>query len=229
MAYTPTTWIEAVTALGPTNLNNIETGLAAIANLPNAKGDLYAATGADTPARQAVGANDEVLVADSAQSTGIKWAKVSNAMVATNAAIDVSKLAGAYSTYVPTWASSGTQPDPGNAIRNFRYLQIGKLVHVVFQFSMGSTTTFGTGSYSWTLPVTASTTPSQARAGIVYSFDASGSVFNHATVVIASATIFQINYASTWPTGSQVTYGQTTPWTWASSDDLQGSFTYEAA
>ena len=40
----------------------------------NAKGDLIAAVAADTPARLAVGANDTVLTADSAEATGLKWA-----------------------------------------------------------------------------------------------------------------------------------------------------------
>jgi hypothetical protein len=39
----------------------------------DAKGDLIAATAADTVARLAVGTNNKVLVADSAQSTGLKW------------------------------------------------------------------------------------------------------------------------------------------------------------
>ncbi len=38
-----------------------------------AKGDVYAATGASTPARVAVGTNSHVLTADSAESTGVKW------------------------------------------------------------------------------------------------------------------------------------------------------------
>lgn len=38
------------------------------------KGDIYAATGASTPARLAVGANNTVLTADSTAATGIKWA-----------------------------------------------------------------------------------------------------------------------------------------------------------
>jgi len=40
----------------------------------DAKGDLISATAADTPARLAVGANGTVLTADSAESTGLKWA-----------------------------------------------------------------------------------------------------------------------------------------------------------
>jgi hypothetical protein len=44
----------------------------------DAKGDLIAASAADTPARLAVGANGETLVADSSTSTGLKWAKSPN-------------------------------------------------------------------------------------------------------------------------------------------------------
>ena len=40
----------------------------------DAKGDLISATGSDVPARLAVGANGETLVADSSTATGLKWA-----------------------------------------------------------------------------------------------------------------------------------------------------------
>jgi len=42
----------------------------------DAKGDLAAGTGANTASKLAVGSNDQVLVADSTQSTGMKWAAV---------------------------------------------------------------------------------------------------------------------------------------------------------
>jgi len=46
----------------------------------DAKGDLIAGTAADTFSRLAVGTNGQVLVADSAESTGIKWATPAGAI-----------------------------------------------------------------------------------------------------------------------------------------------------
>jgi hypothetical protein len=44
------------------------------ATIVDAKGDIIAATAADTVSRLAVGANDTVLTADSTAATGLKWA-----------------------------------------------------------------------------------------------------------------------------------------------------------
>jgi hypothetical protein len=53
-------YITAASAINPT--------------IVDAKGDIIAATAADTVARLAVGANDTVLTADSSTATGLKWA-----------------------------------------------------------------------------------------------------------------------------------------------------------
>jgi hypothetical protein len=60
------------TAIDTTVFNNASAGIAK--TIVDAKGDIIAATAADTVARLAVGANDTVLTADSSTATGLKWA-----------------------------------------------------------------------------------------------------------------------------------------------------------
>lgn len=55
--------------------------------------------------------------------------------------------------YTPIWGSTGTQPSIGNGSIVGNYTQVGNMVTAEIVLTMGSTTTFGTGSYSFTLPV----------------------------------------------------------------------------
>ena len=60
---------------GPhTHADYITSGSAINPTIVDAKGDIIAATAADTVARLAVGSNDTVLTADSSTATGLKWA-----------------------------------------------------------------------------------------------------------------------------------------------------------
>jgi hypothetical protein len=212
-------------------------------DIVDAKGDLIVASAADTVTRKAVGANDEVLVADSAQSTGVKWAKVGNAMVASDAAIAVSKLAAgsddqflktvagvpswaaiaSFATYTPTWTADTTNPVIGNGTITGRYVQIGKLTFFSFKILAGSTTTFGTGTYSVGLPTTAAT-PSSSVIGGANVLDAA--VANWASTLVVSSTQ---SILVLMPGAGNAVWNQTVPFTFANGDSIQGSGVYEAS
>lgn len=61
-------------------------------SLVTAKADLVTATGSGVPARLGVGANDTLLVADSATSTGLKWATLTASQIPTLSSAKVPTL-----------------------------------------------------------------------------------------------------------------------------------------
>ena len=89
---------------GPhTHADYITSGSAINPTIVDAKGDIIAATAADTVARLAVGANDTVLTADSTTSTGLKWATPAaggmtllSTTTLSGATTTVSSISGAY-------------------------------------------------------------------------------------------------------------------------------------
>jgi len=78
------------------------------ATIFDAKGDIIAATAADTASRLAVGANDTVLTADSTTATGLKWATPASGGGMTSLAsgslsgssLDLSSISGSYNDLV---------------------------------------------------------------------------------------------------------------------------------
>jgi hypothetical protein len=96
-------------------------------------------------------------------------------------------------------------------------------VSVQFRLIMGSTTTFGTGTYTFSLPVTA---VDIVAVGPAVLFDSNNTPTQQAgSVNFASTTTVQI-----WPgTAGGGRVGATTPFTWQVSDQILWSFTYEAA
>lgn len=62
-------------------------------------------------------------------------------------------IAGAWQTYTPVWTGSTSNPSIGNGSIAGRYQRIGKTVKAQIQVAVGSTTTYGSGQFRWSLPV----------------------------------------------------------------------------
>ena len=68
------------------------------------------------------------------------------------------KTPGAWTSYTPTWTASGSNPSLGNGVLVGRYSKVGRVVTVHINLIPGSTTTYGSGNYSWALPFAAANT-----------------------------------------------------------------------
>jgi hypothetical protein len=171
----------------------------------DAKGDLIAATAADTPARLAVGGNNLVLTADSSTATGLKYSAD-------------------WTSYTPTWAASGTAPSLGNGTLTGNYLQVGKQVIVRIAFIAGSTTTFGTGNWSFTLPFNPGiSTAANGLPGGAYIEDLSVAGYQVVSMAFGNPNkIFPL-------ISSASAIGPTTPMTWANGDYMNLTTVYGVA
>lgn len=133
-------------------------------------------------------------------------------------------LSGAWTSYTPVWSSTGTAVSLGNGTITGAYRQIGMTVDVRIVLTMGGTTTYGTGAYRVSLPVTPQI--DSILFGVCYDQSASKRYRTNVHVVLASATGDNMRMSSD-DTGSNV--GQLSPFTWAASDKLIIGGTYEAA
>lgn len=82
---------------------SFDTSYAIAPTIVDAKGDIIAATAADTVSRLAVGSNNQVLTADSSTATGLKWATpASGGMTVlfsgsfSGSAVDLNNISGSY-------------------------------------------------------------------------------------------------------------------------------------
>ncbi|MGW1158421.1 hypothetical protein ACWD5Q_06510 [Streptomyces sp. NPDC002513] len=62
---------------------------------------------------------------------------------------------GAWTVYTPAWTASTTNPVIGNGTITGRYMKVGRTVYCHINVTAGSTTTFGSGNYSFSLPFAA--------------------------------------------------------------------------
>ena len=102
-------------------------------------------------------------------------------------------------------------------------MQIGKTVHATISLTFGSSTTIGSGGYTFGLPVAAANGSIQYPVGGARLRDNSPSTYAMRTAYLNSATAVAI------ASESGLLVGHSNPWTMASGDIINISMTYEAA
>lgn len=76
----------------------------------------------------------------------------------------VDSLEAGWTAFTPVWTGATTNPAIGNAVLVGRYKRIGKTIFYRVAITMGTTTTYGSGQYSLSLPFTAHASGTQIIA-----------------------------------------------------------------
>jgi hypothetical protein len=167
----------------------------------DAKGDLIAASASDTPARLAVGANNTVLIADSGESTGLRWG-------------------GGWTTWTPTYSNFTV----GNAAVTARYQQIGKTVNFSLRVILGSTSAV-TGAIGFSLPANNANSDIYVNGAI---YDTGTQNFASTGILFSGSCFIRLLPANGTYTGIDAV-SATTPMTWTTGDIFFSNGSYEVA
>jgi hypothetical protein len=132
---------------------------------------------------------------------------------------------GAWLTYSPNWTAVTTSPVLGNGTISGWYRRVGKTVHFRILLTMGSTTTYGSGGFGFSLPVASIAQPSPIGGAIGNAalYDLSAPTRNFRHVYWAGTNVVRI------ADDSGALAANTVPWTWANGDQIAIHGTYEAA
>lgn len=149
-----------------------------------------------------------------------------------NSANSASGSSWAWASWTPTWTGTGSNPAIGNGTIAAAYAQIGKTVHFRIKITMGSTTTYGSGSYRFSLPVTSAVTPTNLfqAIGLWGGYDtSSGNNLGGPMELVSTTTVGGLisSITTAGQIGGEVT--TTAPVTWANGDIIWLQGIYEAA
>ena len=131
-----------------------------------------------------------------------------------------------WTAYTPTWTTTGTAPSLGNGSLTGAYVKAGRLVVFRAVLTAGSSTTFGTGNWSLSLPSLAAATVGRQPVPALGRDDSATDDYGLAAVIASGASTCALRVATSapWPNVTA-----SAPFTWATGDSLTVCGTYEAA
>jgi hypothetical protein len=134
----------------------------------------------------------------------------------------------AFGTAASIWTASGTNPAIGNGTFNAWFRQDNKWVDITYIITMGSTTTYGSGTWQLGLPATARLLAGQLEGRAI---DSSGSTTQGYAVTcdLTNTSLISLRCSPTVAGNVDRVLTSTQPFTWAVNDVLTVTGRYEAA
>jgi hypothetical protein len=127
--------------------------------------------------------------------------------------------------YQPTWTGATSNPSLGNGSLNGSYTRRGRVVLLSFRLVIGSTTTFGTGEWRFSLPFKSH---SRSYLGSVKIFDSGTEIMGGFAQINEGGATFLSVYGFKSGVVTGLSADDTHPITWTTSDELWVSITYDA-
>ncbi|WP_435601441.1 hypothetical protein [Streptomyces sp. C10-9-1] len=154
------------------------------------------------------------------------WLQDTNTLTEYNGSAWVTVLSGgAWSSYTPSWTAATTNPVLGNGTISGEYTRVGDTVTFAAYITAGSSTTFGSGGWSISLPVQSAAT--MDRIGDVMVGDAtSPTLYSMGAAYIAASASHAALYVGGVQDGGRIS--ATYPQTWADGDRIWVGGTYRA-
>jgi hypothetical protein len=137
---------------------------------------------------------------------------------------------GKWQAYTPTWTADTTNPAIGNGTLTGRYIVIGKLCTYVLGLVMGSTTTYGSGNWAFSLPINAVNTAGINFYGVAHIRKAGTANYERQAQITPAESVSIINrFFDPTPGTNSSKISATVPFTWGNDDALGFEITYEVA
>jgi hypothetical protein len=135
-------------------------------------------------------------------------------------------------TYTPTWSSGGSAPSLGNGTIAGAFIKIGRTVSVTITLTAGSTTTFGNAANGWTFSVPSgmtAATESVTYIGAVRMADTGTGLYTGVAYIASGGSTISVTPTSGGTSSVTGDVSSTNPFTWANTDVLSLTITYNAA
>jgi hypothetical protein len=127
-------------------------------------------------------------------------------------------------TYTTTWTGSTTNPVIGNGTLSAAYILQGKMCTATIQMTAGTTTTFGSGTWAFSLPFTAASSGWTTTLGSVLILDSPNQFYVGVSLVSpGGTTVSAYTHAATNSVGAAI------PMAWGSADYIILTITYPIA